>query len=247
VLHSNAQIVSFPMTRRRPGRINGAETIGAHLWLARDGAEFDLVQPDSWLMANIVLGPPSASGVGLHDPDRPLLLFNVSENDLSAVRDVVRRVLRAAENSASLDDPVVAELIRDATVVALSQIEVDVPRKGLEPIAFRSAQQLARRIDDYIAQGGPGRVRMEELSRELGRSVKTVHQSIVAVKGMSLGRYLLQKRLWEARQALRTASPTTLIKTIALEHGFWHLGRFTQRYLEAFGELPSETLRAQRG
>jgi transcriptional regulator GlxA family with amidase domain len=47
------------------------------------------------------------------------------------------------------------------------------------------------------------------------------------------------------RRALRGAQPGKhLVKTIALGHGFWHLGRFAQDYRALFGETPSETLAA---
>jgi hypothetical protein len=32
------------------------------------------------------------------------------------------------------------------------------------------------------------------------------------------------------------------VKSIALSHGFWHLGQFAHDYRATFGEAPSETL-----
>ena len=38
-----------------------------------------------------------------------------------------------------------------------------------------------------------------------------------------------------------------LIKSVALGHGFWHLGQFAHDYRATFGETPSDTLvRARR-
>jgi hypothetical protein len=36
----------------------------------------------------------------------------------------------------------------------------------------------------------------------------------------------LLHRLWLVRNALLQAGPDALVKSIALDHGFWHLGRF---------------------
>jgi transcriptional regulator GlxA family with amidase domain len=46
------------------------------------------------------------------------------------------------------------------------------------------------------------------------------------------------------RDALRDRSPKdALIKTVALSHGFRHLGQFSHDYGRLFGETPTETLR----
>ena len=38
-----------------------------------------------------------------------------------------------------------------------------------------------------------------------------------------------------------------LVKSVALTHGFWHLGQFAHDYRATFGEMPSETLARARG
>jgi transcriptional regulator GlxA family with amidase domain len=49
------------------------------------------------------------------------------------------------------------------------------------------------------------------------------------------------------RDALKRASGSpALVKTIALTHGFWSLGRFSIAYRRMFGESPSATLGARR-
>jgi AraC family ethanolamine operon transcriptional activator len=37
------------------------------------------------------------------------------------------------------------------------------------------------------------------------------------------------------------------VKSVALSHGFWHLGQFARDYRETFGETPTETLARGRG
>jgi AraC family ethanolamine operon transcriptional activator len=69
---------------------------------------------------------------------------------------------------------------------------------------------------------------------------------MVAVNGMSLQRFMMLKRLWAVRAALARARPGALVKTVAFDHGVWHLGRFARSYRAFFGELPSDTL-AQAG
>jgi AraC family ethanolamine operon transcriptional activator len=63
-----------------------------------------------------------------------------------------------------------------------------------------------------------------------------------AVHGMSLQRFMILNRLWAVRAALSNVRTTDLVKTVAFDHGFWHLGRFSRTYRTFFGELPSETI-----
>ena len=56
--------------------------------------------------------------------------------------------------------------------------------------------------------------------------------------------YLEHVRLHRVRDDLQRASPDSdTVAGIAFHWGFGHLGRLAQRYREAFGEPPSETLR----
>jgi AraC family ethanolamine operon transcriptional activator len=59
---------------------------------------------------------------------------------------------------------------------------------------------------------------------------------------MSPHAYLKSRRLLLVRRALldRRDGPD-LVKSVALDHGFWHLGHFARDYCALFGELPSET------
>ena len=58
--------------------------------------------------------------------------------------------------------------------------------------------------------------------------------------------YLRRLRLNQVRRLLRQPrvgdTPTRVTET-ALEHGFWHLGRFSFHYRELFGESPLESRR----
>ena len=57
---------------------------------------------------------------------------------------------------------------------------------------------------------------------------------------------LRELRLQRAHDELLSAGPGAQVTDIALRWGFCHLGRFSQSYLQAFGESPRQTLRACR-
>jgi len=50
------------------------------------------------------------------------------------------------------------------------------------------------------------------------------------------------------RNLLRSREgPAPMVKSVALSHGFWHLGQFAIDYRATYGEMPSETLARARG
>ena len=74
-------------------------------------------------------------------------------------------------------------------------------------------------------------------------SERTLRTAFQEVRGVSPKRYMLRARLNEVREALKSGKPAT-VTDAATEHGFYELGRFASRYKTAFGESPSDTLRA---
>jgi transcriptional regulator GlxA family with amidase domain len=54
--------------------------------------------------------------------------------------------------------------------------------------------------------------------------------------------FIILNRLWAARAALLRSNPESRVKTVAFDHGFWHLGRISRTYQAFFGESPSETI-----
>jgi AraC-like DNA-binding protein len=174
---------------------------------------------------------------------RGLSVYEIGEAPLRPLRGLVQLVIRmaAAEPDKFLDQRLTG-WIGDSIVQSLCALGHSVDRLAIGPSAFPAAHRIARRVEGYIRAVGASNVRTATLSEEIGCSLRTIHASLIAVKGVGLQRYLIDSRLWDARRGLETAPPGTLVKAIALEHGFWHLGRFSQRYVERFGELPSNTL-----
>jgi AraC family ethanolamine operon transcriptional activator len=73
-----------------------------------------------------------------------------------------------------------------------------------------------------------------------------LHNAVVAIRGMSMHRYMRLRRLWSVRQQLLRGTSLQSIKAVALVNGFWHMGEFTTLYRELFGETPQQTLAAAR-
>ena len=80
--------------------------------------------------------------------------------------------------------------------------------------------------------------------RVAGVSDRTLRAAFHDVVGLSPKQYAIAQRLRAAHEALLAADPkVTTVTVIATAHGFFELGQFAVRYREAFGEVPSQTLR----
>lgn len=88
------------------------------------------------------------------------------------------------------------------------------------------------------------RIAMADVADKLGIDVFHLTRAFNLVVGLPPGSYFRLKRMSLARQALLRGEPARcLVKQVALEFGFNHLGRFSDVYRRLYGEYPSETLR----
>jgi AraC family ethanolamine operon transcriptional activator len=105
---------------------------------------------------------------------------------------------------------------------------------------FRIFREIRAVLEESLAKP----IYSEELARQVGVSVRSMHDAILRYRGMSLHRYLRLRRLWLVRRQL--IAGTESVKAIALAFGFWHLGDFSASYRMQFGETPSQTLAKSR-
>jgi AraC family ethanolamine operon transcriptional activator len=111
----------------------------------------------------------------------------------------------------------------------------------------RTAAQLVAAAEEHLCARPSRPIYLDDLCQLLDVSCRTLHLAFVAARGMSPGVYLKRQRLMMVRQALESArSKPPLVKSVALDHGFWHLGHFARDYRELFGETPSETVELTR-
>ena len=102
-------------------------------------------------------------------------------------------------------------------------------------LASRRHAQLVSGVDEYLRLNPEAAIYSEDLARLLGVSVSTLKSSVLAIRGMSIHRYLRLRRLWSVRRQLMNGVPGLTIKQSALANGFWHMGEFSsliRRHLE---------------
>ena len=79
-----------------------------------------------------------------------------------------------------------------------------------------------------------------------GVSARTLHDGFRRYRGTTPMARLTALRLAAARRRMLEARSRTTVASVAAEVGMFQFGRFARSYRKAYGELPSETLRAAR-
>jgi len=122
-------------------------------------------------------------------------------------------------------------------VVADSRLE-----PGPTPTLGRRLE-IIRKAEEYSRSHNDRTLRVADVCRHVGTSERNLRYAFENLAGINPAAYLKFQRLSQVHSALLEADPSeTLVKTIAYEHRFWHLGQFSRDYRLAFGERPSETI-----
>jgi AraC family ethanolamine operon transcriptional activator len=161
----------------------------------------------------------------------------------SIIQDVVDYVLRRPLQC--LQQDLVSEMQQNL-LAAIDHAFLTAPGETPPGLAVSRYVRICRLVDEFLRHHTHGVPNSAEIADSAGVTVRTLHNAVTAVKGMSLQKFMMLNRLWAVRAALVRAGSEDLIKTIALDHGFWHLGRFSRRYRIFFGETPSDTMAAPR-
>ncbi|MEO3470850.1 helix-turn-helix domain-containing protein [Roseomonas sp. CAU 1739] len=154
-------------------------------------------------------------------------------------RDVFRL---AAERPAALAHrPTAAALDAQLGEALLAILFESAPERDTAA-ACRGHAIMARVLDRIGAEPNHA-FTLAELCGAGGCSAKTLEVLFRARMGTTPNRFLRLRRLWAVRRALLAADPRmATVSQLAMDGGFWELGRFAAVYRAQFGESPSQTL-----
>jgi AraC-like DNA-binding protein len=116
----------------------------------------------------------------------------------------------------------------------------DLSRNGLTQLERHEI--IIRRFQAIVEDNLDCRLRMTEVSRQIGVSSRTLRQAFLQRLGVSPRQYFLRRRMDSAYQVLRAGNCT--VTEVATKFGFWELGRFSRTYRKIYGESPSATLKS---
>ena len=105
-----------------------------------------------------------------------------------------------------------------------------------------AAAKCVKKAADYILTRLGEPVAVGDICNQVSCSRRSLEQHFRKYTGTSPKQFIQITRLEHCRKALLAATPDSKVSSIALQHGFWHMGQFSQTYRRIFGETPSETL-----
>ncbi len=229
-------------------RMDGAPVSLSHAFLAPGGIEFraHCARPQRWAAVALPFSCLEAwsSAVAMPMPWRG------EANVVTLAQGAGERLSGALAAAARLveDTPAIlsAPGVADGLAASLRELVADAVGGEVSqraPVrATREAARVVRQVEAYLEANLDRPIYREDLCAVTGVSLRKLHDSLIAMVGVSPNAYLKLRRLTLARRALRShGADPVLVKSVALAHGFWHLGYFAHDYRSLFGEAPSET------
>jgi AraC family ethanolamine operon transcriptional activator len=225
--------------------LNGVEVRAPALLMVKGAAKCEIVEQQANLAAFVHFDTVDDRGWP-GEADRAQVV-GTDHAKLDALRVTLRDVLMLASHSPdTVAQPNVIESVEESILQAvdLAMAAASVPEGNR--LSLNHYLELTRRFDEFVAANSGKTLYSADVARQLGVSVRTLHNAVVAIRGMSMHRYTRLRRLWNVRQHLVQGESVPSIKAVALANGFWHMGEFTSLYRELFGETPQQTLSAAR-
>ncbi|WP_380069973.1 helix-turn-helix domain-containing protein [Dankookia sp. GCM10030260] len=239
----------LPVLQRAPPVVNGRPTEPQDVIIFRPGSELHALAPAAVEWGSLSMPLQEADWLlelggkpcmGSHaDPMRllpPEIAASIRQT-FSTATDPAWNASGGSEFPAA--DTGLRRGLHELVIEAFSKAE----QLSLPGRATRDAIRLVGTVEEYLHAAVARPIYTDALCLALAVSPRKLHHAFVAVCGLSPHVYLKRRRLLMVRQALLASCPkASLVKSVALAHGFWHLGNFAHDYREQFGESPSETL-----
>lgn len=224
-----------------PIRFNGVERDHAVVVIGSDGAEFSSVERTERRYAGIVFRP-TVQDRGWPETAANFRVFETSFAAQQRLRELVFRILSVAPLLAGGIGPKAASAaIRESLLAGVDAVFADlVPARWTMHANSTRMYKIFKDIEEVLSSNLGNPIYSEQLAHQVGVSVRSMHDAVLRYRGMSLHRYLRQRRLWLVHKQLLAG--TRSVKACALAFGFWHLGDFSASYRLQFGETPSQTL-----
>jgi AraC-like DNA-binding protein len=163
-------------------------------------------------------------------------LFELSNPAIEPFLEQVHSILSSRAMIAAINnEPSVRERVEALLATLLQRTCLPaIADHGDLPIASRDV----RRAEAFIRSNVSRNIRLQDIARAAGVSVRTLQSSFKRDRHVTPMQYLRNLRLDAARARLLAG---TAVSEAALDTGFSHQGRFAHYYRRRFGHSPSST------
>jgi AraC-like DNA-binding protein len=103
-----------------------------------------------------------------------------------------------------------------------------------------------RLVEEYIEANWKLPLNIESLAAVTGGSARSIFKAFKEARGVSPMAFVKSVRLKQAHAMLQAKDDAVSVIHVAFQCGFLNPGHFARDYRQAFGELPSETLRTAK-
>jgi AraC-like DNA-binding protein len=185
------------------------------------------------IVGHELVSPPSTY---LTRPDHTLMsrLLELHKT-ASLIAKTAPSLFELPEMVRNLEQQLIHVLVRCLAEGAASQMSAGTLRHAA----------IVKQFEDFFLEMNPDQpLYLTEICAAIGVAERTLRAACEEHLGLGPIRYLSLRRMHLARRALLRADRSTATVTrVAIDHGFWELGRFSVAYRALFGETPSESLR----
>lgn len=214
------------------GKFRGEDSQGGDFIVVLPGEEFEITLPPNIYWSTICVSKAYFDSYGLQINQSTI--FKIAPKTFQQFNLFYHHLLSLFELNIYPHS-----LLQDMLISEYTKI-LECSENNIE-LTYRDASLLALNLRDEILQQIDQELRMKELCKISRRSVRTIERTFKNHFGVSPREYHSYHRFFLARQHL--INTNTNVSEAAIKHGYLHLGRFSQKYKEIFGELPSETIK----
>jgi AraC family ethanolamine operon transcriptional activator len=243
--------LALTLDQKNNARWMGVEASRNDVIVQRPGAEADYISSERWdalvitipkdvfkqvafditgIESNIL---PKMHGVAPLSPDAH---DRLSRFGLEYFRILDQSIKRSATSE------LLAPMAQSITHMLITELVRDNGSRVGKPSMSR-ARKIVRFSEDYVRNSKERPLKMGDICHALHISERTLYYAFRQAVDMTPTHWLRIHRLNHVHCDLRNSDPkNSLVKQIALRHGFVHMGNLSQNYRRLFGETPSCTL-----
>jgi len=244
-------VLGFVASDGGEGNLNGTPLTYDAIVVMAEGSElhYRLAPHTRWAGFQVARDSLEACCVALEPASAVFPLANAAGQAQvgQAVADAIE-VLRAIDaRSADILDPAAAGQVVSETLFAAFAASLPSADDRLDSrtATWQRRLRIVRRARDYFEAHLAHPIQVTQFCDYVGASIKSVERAFSECCGANPKELLTLTRMSRARRALLAAQPgETTVAQIAIECGFFHLGRFSTNYARLYGESPSVTLRS---